>query len=215
MPSRPRPTLIFRIVHLDNLTTFARRGRLYAPANIPDDGLPYRPIHDEAIRLRRGGRPIPCGPRGSVDDYVSFYLGPRSPMLYRIWKGTVSCEGGQRSVVYLVSSVERLQELNIPFVFSDGHGLPAITRWYDDPAELDRLDWEAILSHFWFDTPEDPDRCRRKQAELLVLGAFPWEALLGIGVLDEPMRKDVEDRFAGEISELPYLRIKQDWYYVD
>ena len=135
-------------------------------------------------------------------------------MLYRIWKGTVPCEGGQRSVVYLVSSVEKLQELNIPFVFSDGHGLPTITRWYDDLADLDRLDWEAILSRFWSDTPEDPDRCRRKQAELLVLGTFPWEALLGIGVLDEPMRRDVEARLAGETSEPPYLGIKQDWYYV-
>lgn len=83
-----------------------------------------------------------------------------------------------------------------------------------DDAELDRLDWEAILSRRWSDTPEDPDRCRRKQAELLVPGTFSWEALLGIGVLDEPMRRDVETRLSGEISELPFLRIKQDWYYV-
>lgn len=214
-PARPRPTLIYRIVHIDNLATLARRGGLHAPARQPVDGLVYRAIHDESIRLRRGGRPVPCGPGGTVDDYVSFYLGPRSPMLYRIWKGTVPCEGGQRAVVYLVSSVEKLQELNLPFVFSDGHGLSAITRWYDNSADLDRLDWEAALSRFWFDTEDDPDRGRRKQAELLVHGSLPWEALLGIGVLNEPMRADVEARLAEVVTPLPRLRIKEDWYYLE
>jgi ssDNA thymidine ADP-ribosyltransferase DarT-like protein len=212
-PLRPQPTLIYRIVHVDNLVTLARRGRLHAPATVPADGLPYRPIHDESIRLRRGERPVSCGPGGTVNEYLSFYLGPRSPMLYRISRGTVRCEGGERSVVYLVSSVEKLRELHLPFVFSDGHGLPAITRWYDDPADLDRLDWEAILSRFWFDTDEDPDRCRRKQAELLVYRSLPWSALLGIGVIDEAMRQEAESRLTREVEDPPYLRVRKDWYY--
>jgi ssDNA thymidine ADP-ribosyltransferase DarT-like protein len=212
--SRPSPTLIYRIVHVDNLLTLARRGRLDAPSCFPADGLHYRPIHDESIRLRRGGRHVPCGPGGTVGDYVSFYLGPRSPMLYRIWKGTVPCEGGQGSIVYLVSSVERLQELKLRFVFSDGHGLSAITRWYDDPANLSQLDWEAILSHYWFDTEEDPDRGRRKQAELLVHRSLPWEALLGVAVIDEGVRVDVAARLQSFLETTPYVRVRRDWYYV-
>ena len=212
--ARPIPTLIYRIVHVDNLAPFVRRGYLHAPADSPEDGLPYYPIHDESIRVRRGGRSIPCGPGGTVDEYVSFYLGPRSPMLYRIAKGTVRCEGGQRSVVYLVSSVEKLNELGLRFVFSDGHGLSAITRWYEDPEALDRLDWEQIQSRFWFDTEEDPDRCRRKQAELLVHGAVPWPALLGVAVLDEEMQAEVEARLRGEVETMPYVKVRPDWYYV-
>lgn len=136
-------------------------------------------------------------------------------MLYRISRGTVPCAGGQRSVIYLVSSVEKLRELGLRFVFSDGHGLSAITRWSDDPEDLDRLDWEQILSRFWFDTEEDPDRCRRKQAELLVYGAVPWEALLGIAVLDEEMKAEVEARLRGEMAVMPYVRVRRDWYYGD
>jgi hypothetical protein len=117
--------------------------------------------------------------------------------------------------VYLVSSVEKLRELRLRFVFSDGHGLSAITRWYDDPEDLDRLDWEQILSRFWFDTEEDPDRCRRKQAELLVYGAVPWQALLGIAVLDEVVRVDVEARLRGAVETMPYVRVRPGWYYVD
>lgn len=36
-------------------------------------------------------------------------------------------------------------------------------------ADLERLDWNAIRSRHWADTPEDPDRKRRKQAEFLAL----------------------------------------------
>lgn len=206
-------TLIYRIVHVDNLATLVRRRGLHAPARSPDDGLPYLAIHDEAIRVRRGGRPVPCGPGGDIDDYVSFYLGPRSPMLYRISRGTVTYEGGQRPIVYLVSSVERLQELGLRFIFSDGHSLSAISRWYDDPADLSHLDWETVQASFWFDTEDDPDRCRRKQAELLVYEFVPWEALLGIAVLDEEMRKVVEALLREELGTLPYINVREDWYY--
>lgn len=200
---------------MDSLVTLARRGGLHAPAFIPHDGLPYCAIHDESIRIRRGGRGIPCGPCGTVDDYVSFYLGPRSPMLYRIWKGEVEFGGGQRPIVYLVSSVERLQELGLQFVFSDGHGLAEITRWYDEPDQLDHLDWTAIQARFWLDTEEDPDRCRRKQAELLIHRFVPWEALVGIAVLDQEMARELETRLESVVAEIPYLNARPDWYYGD
>jgi hypothetical protein len=133
-------------------------------------------------------------------------------MLYRIAKKTAGDEG-QRPIIYLVSSVERLQELDLRFVFSDGHGLPAITRWFDDPARLDDLDWETIQSRYWVDTEEDPDRCRRKQAELLVHRFVPWEALLGMAVIDEDMLKEVEARLGDGVEMISRLRIRRDWYY--
>ena len=210
---RPHPTLIYRIVHLDNLTTLARRDGLHAPSCCPDDGLPYLAVHDESIRVRRGERSIPCGPGGTVDDYVSFYLGPRSPMLYRIWKGEVAYQGGQRPILYLVSSVERLQQLDLPFVFSDGQGLSAFTRWYEDPARLDELDWSTIYSSMWRSTEDDPDRRRRKQAEVLVHRFLPWEALLGVAVADEDMKAEVEGRLRRSGKQAPYLRTRPDWYY--
>lgn len=214
MPVHPIPTLIYRMVHIDNLEILARRGGIHAPTCYPDDGLPYRSIHDESIRQRRGKRMIPCGPGGSIDDYVSFYLGPRSPMLYRIWRGAVEYEGGQRPVVYLVSSVQKLQELRLPFVFSDGHGLQALTRWFDNPAALQTLDWQTIQAQFWNDTEDDPDRCRRKQAELLVHHFVPWEALLGIAVLNEEVKAEVEALLQALLKESTHVRVRKDWYYL-
>jgi hypothetical protein len=111
-----------------------------------------------------------------------------------------------------VSSVERIRELGLAFVFSDGHGLQAITRWYDDPEHLDALDWEAIDATYWR-TEEDPDLTRRKQAEFLVHRFLPWHALLGIGCLDATVGSDVKRRLAGIPEAAIPVRVRSDWYY--
>ena len=213
-PARPRPTLIYRIVHIDNLATLARRGYVHAPASQPEDGLAYRAIHDESIRLRRGGRSVPCGPGGTVDDYVSFYLGPRSPMLYRIWKGTVPCEGGQRSVVYLVSSVEKLQELHIPFVFSDGHGLSAIT-----VGTTIQPTWNALTGRLSClasgSTPKTIQTAVvASRPSSWCLAPFLGRRSSESGFSMRRCGRTWKPGFAGEATPLPYLRIKEDWYYL-
>ena len=77
----PIPTPIYRLVHVDNLDVLLRRGGLHAPNHTPNDGLSYRTIHNVDIQAERRIRTIPCGPRGTVHDYVSFYFGFLSPML--------------------------------------------------------------------------------------------------------------------------------------
>lgn len=211
--SRPRPTLLYRITHVENLTLLARRGCLHAPAHAPADGLAYRGIHDQSIRARRGARGIPCGPGGTVDDYVSFYLCFKSPMLYRIEvDASLRPPEGLGAIVYLVSSVERVQELGLPWVFSDGHGLQAISRWYDDPDRLEVVDWEAIAAGFWR-PPEDPDLARRKQAEVLIHRTVPLEALLGIACLDTTAKAAVTRRLAGGPARGLPVVARPDWYY--
>jgi hypothetical protein len=211
--SRPRPALLYRIVHLENLNLLALRKGLHAPAYAPADGLVYHGIHDQSIRARRGSRPIPCGPGGTVDDYISFYLCPRSPMLYRLQADhSLRPLEGPGALVYLVCSIERIRELDLPFVFSDGHGLQAITRWYDDLERLDALDWKAIHTTDWRST-EDPDLTRRKQAEFLVHRFLPWDALLGIACYDAVVASDVERRLAEMPERTTAVRVRPDWYY--
>jgi hypothetical protein len=79
--TRPRPTPIFRLLHVDSLATILRRGVLHAPNRAPADGLPFRSIHRTDVQTNRRPCVIPCGPRGAVGDYVSFYLGPGAARL--------------------------------------------------------------------------------------------------------------------------------------
>ena len=79
----PIPTPIYRLVHVDSLLTCVSRGALHAPNQTPADALPYRTIHRLDVQQARQVRPVPVGPRGTVHDYVPFYLGPRSVTLYQ------------------------------------------------------------------------------------------------------------------------------------
>lgn len=206
---------LYRIVHVDCLPTLLRRGGLHAPNATPADGLPYRTIHNARVQANRHVRPIPCGPRGTIHDYVPFYFGPLSVMLLNLHSGRV--EGyleGQEPVIYLVSSIARVDAAGRPWVFSDGHGLAALTSWYDTPDCLGEVDWSLVGERYWADKPEDNDRQRRKQAEFLVWQHLPWSAIAGIAVMNEKMKARVESILATEpMARGMKVVARRDWYY--
>jgi len=123
----PNPVRIVRLMHIDNLSICLQRGGMHAPNNAPADGLIYRTIHNIEIQQQRQSRHIPCGPGGTIHDYVPFYFGVRSPMLYQLCKGQVeNYDEGQDPLIYAVSSAQTVVQANMPFVFSDGHGIAAV-----------------------------------------------------------------------------------------
>lgn len=142
-----------RLVHVSNLAALLARGRLHAPLHVPDDGHPYRTIHDTEVQANRRIKEVPCGPGGTVHDYLPFYFGPLSVMLLKLKSGQV--EGyaeGQEPLVYLRTTVQAVMRAGCPFVFTDGHGLAKFTRWFDEPAHLDAIDWPLVRDRFWADT---------------------------------------------------------------
>jgi hypothetical protein len=211
----PVPTPIYRIIHVDNLETCLRRGALCAPNHAPADRLPYRTIHNADIQNVRRVRTIPCGPGGVVHDYVAFYFGYLSPMLFQLKTGRVSgYNEGQEPIIYLMSTVETVAEAEAEFVFSDGHGIAAYTQWFDRVQSLDRVDWDMVYQRYWADTLEDMDRQRRKQAEFLVHRRCDWELIQEIGVLNGAAKARVESvlcQFAPAIHRP--VSIRQEWYY--
>ena len=209
-----RPTQILRLVHIDNLPVLLRRGGLHAPNHVPNDGLAYRTIHNVEIQRERHARQIPCGPGGTLHDYVPFYFGPHSPMLLQLKTGQVEgYDEGQEPLLYLATTAQTVAESGVGYVFSDGHGIKKITGWFDDLGQLDKVDWDVARAKQWNDTLDDPDRKRRKQAEFLVHRFCAWGLLQGIGVIDEPTAA----RVAGILDEIattprPVVKVKRGWY---
>lgn len=68
----PEPTPILRFLHIDNLQLCLKRGGIHAPNHTPDDGLVYKTIHNVDVQAKRHHTTIPCGPKGTVHDYVPF-----------------------------------------------------------------------------------------------------------------------------------------------
>ena len=210
-------TLIFRIIHIDNLHVCLEQGGLWASAAAPAGGPSYRPILDPAIHARRCSRSVPCGPGGTLVDYVPFYFGTRSPMLYRIHtRYNIDYDGGQEPIIYLVSSCETVRDAGTPFVFTDGHAATTMpeSRFFDDMSCLRHVDFEATDAEWWRNTLEDSDRERRKQAEFLVHHFCNWSLVLGIGVIDGAVKARVENILGThpQSRRVP-VRIRRNWYY--
>jgi len=212
----PRPAHLYRLVHVENLSALLARRGLHAPNHCPQDALDYRTIHDLSVQAVRRSHAIPCGPGGVVHDYVPFYFGPLSPMLFRLHTGRVAgYTGGQSPLVYLVTSCQAIEEAGLGFVFSDGHGLATYSQWFESLDHLDQIDWPLVGAKYWADDPQvDSDRQRRKQAEFLVHRFCPWEVIRGIAVIDVEMKGRVEQILASAPQEMrKKVAVRRGWYY--
>jgi hypothetical protein len=207
------PTLIYHITHFNNLRSILSNGGLRCYEEIAK--MKHHPVNiaHPSIQDRRSRASVPCGPQGNLHEYVPFYFAPRSPMLYTIHKGNVEhYKGGQESIIHIVSSVEKVEETGHEFVFTDGHAIMTFTLFYDDAANLEHIDWEIMGAKYWNDTPQDPDRKRRRQSEFLIYNKLDWSAVIGIGVYSKEMRKEIERILSEEGQSCP-VRVRRGWYY--
>lgn len=179
----PQPTCIFRITHHRNLPWILDHG-IHCRTS-PGEDPNYINIGNRDLIDHRAHRAVPCAPHGFLNDYVPFYFWPHSMMLFQIHKGGVDgVTVRQEEIIYIVSSIERLTELEIPFIFTNGHAYPRNTNYFTDAADLTELDWDTIRSKDFKKRLDDLDRSRRYQAECLVHQHVPVEALLGIACKD-------------------------------
>ncbi|MBI2174948.1 MAG: DUF4433 domain-containing protein [Candidatus Omnitrophica bacterium] len=211
----PNPTPISRFIHVDNLDTLMRRDALHAPNHVPSDGLPYRFCHDPEVQGARAAVTITVGPGGTIHDYVPFYFGYLSPMMFKLKTGrVVGYDEGQEPLIYLVSTAQAVADAGVGFAFSDGHGLAFITGWFDRLERLDAVDWEMVYQQYWSDNLNDMDRQRRKQAEFLVYQSCPWSLIQEIVVINAAMRERVEAiQAAFHVSKRKMVKVERRWYY--
>lgn len=204
---------IFHITPLENLGLILKSKQLFSKRKLEKKGCLYSSPSHPCIQDRRSDTKVSISPWGTLHDYVPFYFAPRSPMLYAIHKGQVKdYKNGQGSIIYLVTSAEQIKSADCSFVFTDGHAVMEPLRFYNDLAELKRIDWGLMKEHYWNNTEEDPDRKRRRQAEFLVYGEVPARLIKGIGVYDVEAKNKVNERLLNFSSELPVL-IRGSWYY--
>lgn len=211
--SRPNPTRLYHFTHIDHLASVAVKGLLSA-THAAESGLITTEIGQPGIKDQRRVRIVPCGVGGVVSDYAPFYYAARSPMLYAIRGGRVaSYTEGQDPLVYLVTTVERLVNLDIGPVFTDRNAVLAITRFTADLADLDDLvDWPLMEAKMWTNTPEDPDRRERRMAECLVHRRVPWEAFIEIQTISQDRCQEVETILADLGHTIPVRSHPQAYF---
>lgn len=210
--ARPDRIYLYRITHIDNLDFILKSGKLTCPSHTDSDPN-YIGIGDTTLIGSRSSKLIDIEPKGNFTDYIAFYFGARSPMLYAIQKGFNGVtKRNPREIVYLVSDFENIKVKNCRYVFTDGHGYHSMSQFFNDEDGLEEVDWNAVKLIRWTDTEDDPDRKRRKQAEFLVFKELPLSALIGIVVHSEVVKNTVLIKLAEHEFTCKVI-VKPNLYY--
>ena len=192
----PEKIYIYRLTHIENLDYILTKNKIICP-NHPDAEKDYINIGDKSLIENRKEKVINLEPGGTFSDYVAFYFGARSPMLYEIQKGYNGVEKRDpEELIYLVSDFTTIKLLNIQYIFTDGHAYNHLSQFFNEEKDLKEIDWKAVNLVKWNDTEEDPDRKRRKQAEFLIHRELQFSAIIGIAVYNENAKSRVLSKFA-------------------
>lgn len=207
-----QPTHIYRIVHKANIPWLLRHG--VTSRSHPQSDPNYINIGNSDLIQMRAHRQVPVPPGGNLNDYVPFYFCTHSVMLFNIHTGRVEgVSARQADVVYLVSSIEKLIECGVPFVFTNRHAyVQAEVEFLADPRDLNKLDWKLLNGRDFKRDPNDPGKLERRAAECLIHQRLPLEALLGIGCLDEATFSFLSQAIKDANMTLKVAKTPQ-WYF--
>ncbi len=201
--------LAFRILHMDNIPDALRIGARSITSAATNQA--YVPIGNSDIIEKRKKKAVTAPPGGVLADYVPFYFSPRSMMLFNILTGYSVTKRRPDEIAILVTSVPHLVKRQTAFVFSDGHALMAQTKFFNDPGELHRIDWDILRRSDSMKSDSDPGKSQRYQAELLVHDRVEVADLLGLACFDGTSRAKLE-RVASEAGVTITVRERPKWY---
>jgi hypothetical protein len=210
MTLNPDKALIFRITHRDNLPWILDHG-LHASNGVLSDPN-YRNIGNPDLIGKRSHRRVGIGPGGTLSDYVPFYFTPFSIMLYNIHTGYGVPRVPNEEIVILVSSLLKVSELGIPFVFTDQHAYPPMANYFTDLTDLSRVHWDLLNRRDFKHDPDDPAKKELYQAEALVWKHVPLDAVLGICSYDTHVDTWLKTEVAQRHLDVN-TSIQRNWYF--
>tara|TARA_R110000823_G_scaffold19901_3_gene61270 strand:+ start:1766 stop:2416 length:651 start_codon:yes stop_codon:yes gene_type:complete len=187
----PDKALIFRITHRKNVPWLLDHG-LHSSSSELQDGN-FITIGNQDLIQDRNIHEVPIDPGGVLSDYIPFYFTPYSPMLLNIVTGRNVQKRSKSDIVILVSSIPKVDEAGIPFLFTDRHARlinAAFSNRKEDLATMVR--WDLLQARDFKKDPEDPEKSELYQAEALVHRHLPVDALLGIVAYNDLTKGEVQ-----------------------
>jgi hypothetical protein len=208
----PSPIYLYRIIHIENLPFIIRRNEITCSSHKGADPN-YIGIGDDSLIAHRKTLSIPLRPGGTFNDYIAFYFGKRSPMLYNIKNGYQGVtRRSQDEIIYIVTSFDKVKEFRVPYVYFDGHGYHHLSQVFNNEEGLAYIDWQTVGASKWFDSEDDPDRKRRKQAEFLIYQSLPFQAIFAIATYSD-RTKIVVEKMTRDVNKELKIIVKEQWYY--
>lgn len=161
---------------------------------------------------KRASHPVPIFPNGYLNDYVPFYFTPFSPMLLNIKSGRGVQQRSNNEIVILVSSLFKIQELKLKYVFTDMHAYYKWATFYSNLEDLKNIDWEILQRRDFSRDENDTAKFERYQAEALIHQHCPVNALLGIVCYNEQNEEDLNALLQQRKLKIPVYK-RSGWYF--
>jgi hypothetical protein len=194
---------IYHLTHIRNLPSILRDGAIVAGAD------PIVDIAPETVRAERADASV-----GGIDDkalteFVPFFLSPDAVLWQSLRAGAAHPRLSRDVVgadtadfIFLVSTIRQVLAQGRSFVVADGNSEGIATRFATTREDADRMlyrlransESEAIL-----------------EAELLVEGSLPLEAVALIGVQNDKVRLAVRELLA-EADESAKIAVYPPWF---
>ena len=197
---------LFHISHINNLASIIQSGGLISDAIRINQKIGNQNIGYSHIKQRRLQHLVRVSQRGVIGNYVPFNFCPRSVMLFVVYRGHADYNGGQQSILHLVTDVERVRAHNPDCFFTDIHADLGYAEQIVDFSRMKDLNWNAIGEHYWSNVKE------AKQAEFLAFNSVPWAAIKEIAVINQQVAAQVSAMILNHPHQ-PAVSIKPQWYY--
>ncbi|WP_275423505.1 type II toxin-antitoxin system toxin DNA ADP-ribosyl transferase DarT [Snodgrassella communis] len=206
----PQKALIWRIVHMNNIPWILDNGLHSGKSNIQCEN--WISIGSAELIDKRASHPVPIFPNGYLNDYVPFYFTPFSPMLLNIKSGRGVQQRSNNEIVILVSSLFKIQELKLKYVFTDMHAYYKWATFYSNLEDLKNIDWEILQRRDFSRDENDTAKFERYQAEALIHQHCPVNALLGIVCYNEQNEEDLNALLQQRKLKIPVYK-RSGWYF--
>lgn len=188
---KPEKALIFRVTHRRNLPWLLDHGLHCLSSDTQDDGFITIGSHD--LIQGRTTHQVPMAPGGVLADYIPFYFTPYSPMLLNIVTGRNVQARSKSDIVILVSSLPKVEDAGVQFLFSDRHAYLIHAAFSDNIADLATMvRWDLLQARDFKKDPEDPEKSELYQAEALIHRHLPVDALKGMVTYNETVQAEIQ-----------------------
>jgi len=210
--SIPPKIWLYRLTHINNLADILQNGLVVATS--PNANPHFTQIGDNALIKYRKDLDAPHPPGGKLSDYIPFYLGPRSPMLYQIATGFEGVKQfPQEEIVYLITSLDTIKSYKLSYFFTDGHARSLTSAKFTDDKDFAILDWDTIYATYWKSDDTDLRRKEKKQAELLVKNHVPLSCIEYIAVFNNGAKQNVLNLLQATAVNIQVRVSAQQLYY--
>ena len=207
----PDKALIFRITHWKNLPWLLDNGLNCSSSNRQDDK--FIAIGNQDLIQDRSTHAVPVPHGGLLADYIPFYFTPYSPMLLNIVTGRNVQRRPRSDIVILVSSIPKVEEAGVPYLFTDRHARLINATFSDRKDNLaTMIRWDLLQTRNVKKDPEDPEKSELYQAEALIHRHLPVEALLGVVAYDDAVKDKIQALVTDRELELG-IHSRPTWFF--